>query len=74
MVTRYGGVEASAAWFACGSMFRALALDGALLLDGNKRAALVDGIAFGALPSICPGHPRQRVGAGNAVAQGPSAA
>ena len=32
------------------------------------------GIAFVALPYICPGHPRQRVGARNAVAQGPSAA
>ncbi len=58
MVTRYGGVGASAAWFACGSMSRALALDGALLPDGNKRAALVDGIAFVALPSICTGGTR----------------
>ncbi len=32
------------------------------------------GIAFVALPSICPGHPRQRVGARNAAAQGSSAA
>ncbi len=31
------------------------------------------GIAFVALPSICPGHPRQRVGARNAAAQGFSA-
>jgi len=53
MVTRYGGVGASAAL--------------ALLPDGNKRAVLVDGIAFVALPSICP-H-----GARNAVAQGSSA-
>jgi hypothetical protein len=27
------------------------------------------GIAFVALPSICPGHPRQRVGARNVAAQ-----
>ena len=32
------------------------------------------GIAFVALPSICPGHPRQRVGARNAAARGSSAA
>ena len=73
MVTRYGGVGASAAWLACGSMSRALALDETLLLDGNKRAALVDGIAFVALPCICPGHPRQRVGARNAATQSCSA-
>ncbi len=61
----YGGVGTSAAWFACGSVSRALALDGALLPDAH-------GIAFVALPSICPGHPRQRVGARNAAAQGSS--
>ncbi len=66
MVTRYGGVGASAAWFACGSMSRALALDETLLPDAH-------GIAFVALPSIRPGgHPRQRVGARNAAAQGSS--
>jgi len=53
----YGGVGASAALFACGSMSRALALDGALLSDAH-------GIAFVALPGICP-H-----GARNAIAQG----
>ena len=63
----------SAAWFACGSMSRALALDGALLPDGNKRAALVDSIAFVPPPNICPGHPRQRVGARNGAARGSSA-
>ncbi len=52
MVTRYGGVGASAAL--------------ALLPDAH-------GIAFVALPSICTGHPRQRVGARNAAAQGSSA-
>ena len=52
MVTRYGGVGASAAL--------------ALLPDAH-------GIAFVALPSICPGHPRQRVGARYAAAQGSSA-
>ncbi len=30
------------------------------------------GIAFVAPPNICPGHPRQRVGARNATVQGPS--
>ena len=67
MVTRYCGVGTSAAWFACGSMSRVLTLDGALLPDAH-------GIAVVALPCICPGHPRQRVGAGNAAAQGISAA
>jgi hypothetical protein len=67
-------VGTAAAWFACGSMSRALALDVALLPDGNKRAALVDGIAFVTLPSICPGYPRQRVGARNAAARGSLAA
>jgi len=32
------------------------------------------GIAFVALPSICSGHPRQRVGARNVAARGSSAA
>ena len=67
MVTLYGGVGASAAWFACGSMSRALALDETLLPDAQ-------GIAFVAPPSICPGHPRQRVGARNAAPRGCSAA
>ncbi len=55
----YGGVGASAAWFACGSMSRALALDETLLPDAH-------GIAFVAPPNICP-H-----GARNATVQGPS--
>ncbi len=53
MVTRYGGVGASAAL--------------ALLSDAH-------GIAFVALPGICTGHPRERVDARNAAAQGFSAA
>ena len=61
MVTRCGGEGASAAWFACGSMSRARALDGALLPDAH-------GIAFVAPPGFCP------LGARNAAAQGSSPA